>query len=418
MSLRAVKGTRDLLPPETSVWQAVESMARRVFATYGYAEIRTPVLESTELFVRGIGDSTEVVSKQMFTFEDRKGRSLTLRPEMTAGVARAIAQARLGDGGLPLRLFYIGPNFRYERPQKGRFREFHQIGAELVGDPGPGSDAELIAMLVRFLGALGFGSLVVLLNTVGDDESRASYRTALIRYLTPLADRLGEDSRRRLETNPLRILDTKVEEERALLEEAPHLDEHLSPASREHFEGLTRLLDRLGVRYRRDPRLVRGLDYYTRTVFEIVSEDLGAQDAIVGGGRYDGLLAQLGGPDLPGIGFAIGEDRLVEVLPETTRLGAVPRAPALVIPVGAVGTGEVLELADEMRRQGLSAEAELSGRSLKAALKLADRRGCRFAILLGDEELVSGEVTLKQLATGEQWRIPRAEAMKRIEAAG
>ncbi len=415
MSFRNVKGTRDLVPPETAVWQGVEEAAHRVFGSYGYSEIRTPVLESTELFVRSVGESSDVVSKQMFTFPDRKGRSLTLRPENTAGVARAIAQARLGEGALPLRLYYMGPNFRYERPQKGRYREFHQIGAELVGDPGPASDAEVISMLVRFLESLGFSQLVVLLNTVGDGESRAAYREALVAYLTPLADRLGEDSRRRLDTNPLRILDTKAPQERELLDGAPDLADHLSPASRAHFAGLAALLDGLGVRYRREPRLVRGLDYYTRTVFEIVSEDLGAQDAIVGGGRYDGLLAELGGQDLPGIGFAIGEDRLVDILPEATRAALAPPAPPLIIPVGEVGVAAALDLAGELRRHGLGAEAELSGRSLKAALKLADRRGCRWALLLGEEEVAKGEVTLKELESGEQHTLPRREAIERLE---
>lgn len=415
MSFRNVKGTRDLVPPETAAWQGVETAARRVFGSYGYSEIRTPVLESTELFVRSVGESSDVVSKQMFTFPDRKGRSLTLRPENTAGVARAIAQARLGEGALPLRLYYIGPNFRYERPQKGRYREFHQIGAELVGDPGPASDAEVISMLVRFLESLGFRKLVVLLNTVGDSESRTAFREALVAHLTPLADQLGDDSRRRLETNPLRILDTKVPHEREILNGAPDLAEHLSPASRDHFAGLSALLDGLGVRYRREPRLVRGLDYYTRTVFEIVSEDLGAQDAIVGGGRYDGLLAELGGQDLPGIGFAIGEDRLVDILPEATRSALAPLAPPLVIPVGAVGVGEALDFAEELRRRGLGAEVELSGRSLKAALKLADRRGCRWAVLLGEEEVARDEVTVKELQSGEQETVPRREALERLE---
>jgi histidyl-tRNA synthetase len=307
--LRGVKGTRDLLPAETGVWAAVEATARRVFASYGYGEIRTPLLEDTELFVRGVGETTDIVGKEMYTFDDKKGRSLTLRPESTAPVVRSFIQHGLESRPLPQRLFYIGAHFRYERPQKGRYRQFHQIGAELIGDPGPWGDAELLAMLVRFLHELGYRELVVLLNTVGDDESRSTYREALRAFLAPHRERLGADSRRRMDTNPLRILDTKVPAERELLADAPQLADSLNESSREHFDGLQRALDRLDLAYRLEPRLVRGLDYYSHAVFEIVSDVLGAQDAIVGGGRYDGLMRQLGGPDLPATGFAIGVSR-------------------------------------------------------------------------------------------------------------
>ena len=333
--LQGVKGTRDLLPEDTALWSAVEAVARRVFADYGYGEIRTPLLEDTELFVRGVGETTDIVGKEMYTFDDKKGRSLTLRPESTAPVVRSFIQHGLDNRPLPQRLFYIGPHFRYERPQKGRYRQFHQIGAELIGDPGPWGDAELLAMLVRFLGELGYEELVVLLNTVGDEESRAAYRETLRGFLEPHRDALGEDSRRRLETNPLRILDTKSPAERELLVDAPRLEESLNEASREHFDGLRRALDTLGLAYRLEPRLVRGLDYYSHGVFEIVSEALGAQDAIVGGGRYDGLMRQLGGPDLPAAGFAIGEDRLIELGQGRAEAGPQVRR----TPGGASGRG-------------------------------------------------------------------------------
>jgi len=414
---RSVKGTRDLLPPETAVWAAVEATARDVFARYGYREIRTPLLEETELFVRGVGAATDIVGKEMYTFADKKGRSLTLRPESTASVARAFIEHGMQSWPSPVKLFYLGPQFRYERPQQGRYRQFHQIGAELLGDPGPWSDAEVLLMLVRFLGELGFSGLTVLLNTLGDDASRAAYRQALVEFLTPLAERLGEDSRRRLETNPLRILDTKIEAERELLAGAPSLEEHLNADSRQHFAAVTGMLDRCGVAYRLEPRLVRGLDYYTRTVFEITAEGLGAQDSIVGGGRYDRLVSDLGGPAVPGIGFAIGEDRLLDVLPETYRRRVADGERAWVVPVGEVGPQEALTLAEELRAAGVACSAELASRSLSAGLKRAHRAGARWVALLGDDELAAGRVTVKDFASGEQETWDRDEAVRRLAAA-
>ena len=407
-SPRAVKGTRDLLPPETAVWSAVEGIAREVFALYGFQEIRTPILEETELFVRGVGEGSDIVGKEMYTFLDKGGRSVSLRPESTAAVARAYVQHRLGEWPEPVKLYYIGPHFRYERPQRGRYRQFHQIGAEILGDPGPWSDAELLLMLVRFLGRLSFRDLVVRLNTVGDVASRAAYAVALRSYLERHREELGEDSRRRLETNPLRILDTKLEHERALLSSAPRLAEHLSVESREHFDAVRGILDRHGVRYEVDERLVRGLDYYTRTVFEISAAGLGAQDAILGGGRYDGLVAELGGPSVPGIGFAIGEDRLIEVLPEERAAAARPPAPLTVVTLGSAGPGEALALLEELHDADVMAVADLDGRSMRAALKRAGRRGSAAVLLLGDDEVAAGEVTVKDYATGEQERVPRS----------
>jgi histidyl-tRNA synthetase len=414
VKVQSVKGTRDLLPPDTAVWAAVEATARRVFGAYGYGEIRTPILEETELFVRGVGESTDIVGKEMYTFPDKKGRSLTLRPENTAAVARAYVEHSMQQLPVPLKLFYIGPQFRYERPQQGRYRQFYQIGAELLGDPGPQSDAEVILLLVRFLSELGFPGLNVLINTVGDEASRSAYREALRAFLAPKAEHLGEDSRRRLETNPLRILDTKIPAERELLNGAPELVDFLSPESREHFETVLALLRRFGVPHRVDSRLVRGLDYYTRTVFEIVASGLGAQDAVVGGGRYDRLISDLGGPEVPGIGFAIGEDRLIDILPEAFRQNVLPRPPVFVAALGGVDFAEALAVAEELRAAGVPAIAELASRSAKAALKRADRLGARLVILIGDDEQAAGEVTLKNLASGEQRRAPRSEVLKNV----
>jgi histidyl-tRNA synthetase len=404
---RRVKGTRDLLPPETAVWAAVEATARDTFALYGYQEVRTPVVEHTELFVRSVGESTDIVGKEMYTFPDRKGRSLTLRPENTAPVARAFVEGGMHAGPLPARLFYIGPQFRYERPQKGRYRQFHQIGAELLGEASPWADVELLLMLDRFLRALGFTELEVLLNTVGDAESRARYADALRAHLAPHRERLSEDSRRRLETNPLRILDSKDPADRELLAGAPALADHLTPAAQAHFATVRDALQRFAVRFRVSDRLVRGLDYYTDTVFEIVSRDLGAQDALVGGGRYDELVAALGGPRVPGIGFAIGEDRLIEVLPASFRERALPPPPVLVAAVGEEQAA-ALAVAEELRAAGVACELEAGGRSLKSVFKRADRLGAQRVVIVGKDEAARGEVTVKELASGTQRQLPLA----------
>jgi histidyl-tRNA synthetase len=406
---RSVKGTRDLLPPETAVWAAVEATARRVFSLYGFSEIRTPILEETELFVRSVGESTDIVGKEMYTFVDKGGRSVTLRPESTAPVARAFVEHNLREQGVPVRLFYIGPHFRYERPQKGRYRQFHQIGAEMFDEPDPTADFELLQMLMRFLGELGFRDLVVRLNTVGNRQSRARYAERLRAFLRPHAAELGEDSRRRLDTNPLRILDTKSPAERELLRDAPRLEAHLSPECREHFASILELLASRGIPHRVDPGLVRGLDYYTRTVFEISSAELGAQDAILGGGRYDGLVSELGGPEVSGLGFAIGQDRLIDVLPAGFRERAVTAPPVTVVavPPGGPHQGAALGLAEELRDAGVSAVAELGNIAVKAALKRAGRRASRWVLLLGADEVRDGVVTVKDFESGEQQGVPR-----------
>lgn len=407
--VRNVKGTRDLLPEESVLWSAVEACAREIFGRYGFGEIRTPILEDTALFVRGVGESSDIVGKEMYTFDDRKGRSLTLRPESTASVARAYIQHRLQERANPVKLFYIGPQFRYERPQRGRYRQFQQIGAEVLGDAGPASDAELLIMLLRFLRQLEFDSLVVRLNTVGDAESRQRFSAALRSYLEPMRDQLGEDSQRRLETNPLRILDTKNPQERELLVDAPKLADSLSDECRAHFDALLALLDRFDVPYQIDQSLVRGLDYYTRTVFEIASADLGAQDAILGGGRYDRLVSDLGGPSVPGIGFAIGQDRLIDIVPETFRARHRLPSPVVVVPVGLDdGASVALEIAEELRSRGVPTSAELSGRAMGAALRQANKLDARGVVLVGEDELAAGTLTFKDFSTGEQATVERS----------
>ena len=404
---QTVKGMRDLLPAEAGAFAQVEETARRVFTLYGYREVRTPVVEDTDLFVRGVGEGSEIVGKQMYTFDDKKGRSLTLRPEGTAAVARAYLQHDMASLPQPVKVFYMGPYFRYERPQAGRYRQFSQIGAEVIGDPGPYSDVELLVMLLRFLEALGFEDLEVGLNSVGDPECRQRYSSRLREFLEPHRDELGADSRRRLETNPLRILDTKAPGERRLLEDAPHLREVLGNPAREHFEVVCGQLERFGVAYRIDDRLVRGLDYYTRTVFEITSGALGAQDAILGGGRYDGLIGELGGPAVPGIGFAIGEDRLVDVLPDSSRVRAEGTAPVCVVAVGAASLDAALGLAEVLRAAGVAAISEFAAGSLKAGLRKANRRGCRWIALIGEDELAAGTVVLRDFTNSTQETISR-----------
>ena len=413
---QTVKGMRDLLPAEAGAFAQVEETARRVFTLYGYREVRTPVVEDTALFVRGVGEGSEIVGKQMYTFDDKKGRSLTLRPEGTAAVARAYLQHDMASLPQPVKVFYMGPYFRYERPQAGRYRQFSQIGAEVIGDPGPYSDVELLVMLLRFLEALGFEDLEVGLNSVGDPECRQRYSRRLREFLEPHRDQLGADSRRRLETNPLRILDTKAPGERRLLEDAPHLREVLGNPAREHFEVVCGQLERFGVAYRIDDRLVRGLDYYTRTVFEITSGALGAQDAILGGGRYDGLIGELGGPAVPGIGFAIGEDRLVDILPDSSRVRARRTAPVCVVAVGAASLDAALGLAEVLRAAGVAAISEFSAGSLKAGLRKASRRGCRWVVLIGEDELAAGTVILRDFENSTQETIQRDEFVAAVKA--
>lgn len=414
---RAVKGTRDLLPPESERWNEAEWLARDIFRSYGYGEIRTPALEDTALFARSVGETTDIVHKEMYTFRDRKGRSLTLRPENTAGVVRSLVESGAVNGPMPLRLYYMGSQFRYERPQAGRYREFRQIGAELLGVPGPAAEVELLGMLFTFLRALGFASLSVSLNSVGTAASRAAFAEALRAHLTPKSESFTEDDRRKLAENPLRLFDSKDPAVRAAMEGAPRVLDFVDEESRRHHEEVQALLSATGIPFAEDATLVRGLDYYTRTVFEVVSKDLWAQDAILGGGRYDRLVETLGGPSVPAIGFAIGEDRLLQVAP----FAIPPRGFVAVLPQGPDDVAEAMKIAEEIRHHhpGLSTEVDLLARGFKkgvgranALLEEAERQGVdperTFALFVGERERAGDFVAIKNLKTGEQTTFPRS----------
>jgi histidyl-tRNA synthetase len=396
------RGTRDLLPPESRLWHRVESAARDVFGLYGAEEVRTPIFEATELFVRSVGETTDIVHKEMYTFPDRKERSLTLRPEGTAGVARAWIENRLHDRSHPLRLYYIGPMFRYERMQRGRYRQFAQIGLEIIGADSPLADAELLLTLHEFLVRLGFDDLEIHLNNLGDPEDRVVYQQAIRQALDPHREELCADCRRRLDENALRVLDCKVPRCQELAAGVPALDDVASEASRAHVREVEEHLRRLAIPYVRNPRMVRGLDYYLRTVFEIVSPQLGSTTALGGGGRYDRLIADLGGPAIPGVGFAIGEDRLVEVVPESFRRTALDQPRLYLVPLGEEASSHALALARAWGRSGVPVELEVTGRSLKAALKRADRDGFSAVAILGDSELARGVVAVRDLGRGAQ----------------
>ncbi len=412
------KGTRDLLPPETRVWNGVERTAREVFELYGFDEIRTPAFEATELFVRSVGETTEIVHKEMYTFTDRGGRSVTLRPENTAGVARAFVEHGLAQAGRPWKLYYLGPQFRYERPQKGRLREFRQIGAEVLGDSSPLSDAELLVMLFDFLGRLGFMGLSVSLNSVGTEEERPGYLRALRAWFSSREDMLDADDSRRLAENPLRLLDSKNPKLADVLAEPslPRMIDFLSKDSLRHHEELLVLLDALAIPHRIEPRLVRGLDYYTRTVFEVTAAGLGAQDALLGGGRYDRLVSDLGGPRTPCIGFAIGEDRLVDVLPPGTREAFLSEgAPeAAVVPLAPGDLPDAISLAQDLRRGAagtppLRVDLDTTAKGPARGIRHAEKKGIRYVVFVGERERASGEFPVKDLKTREQMIVSRAK---------
>ncbi len=422
--IKAVRGTRDLLPPETALWNFVESAVRDVFRAYNFQEIRTPIFESTELFARGVGEETDIVAKEMYTWEDRgraasdKGQSLTLRPENTAGVVRAYIEHKLWDRGLN-KLYYIGPQFRRERPQKGRYRQFYQIGAEVIGPPSAGSesparDAEVIEMLATLLDRVGITDWTLQLNSVGCPNDRAVYNEALRKALAPVVGKMCVDCQRRAVTNPLRVFDCKVPEDQPIIEKLPRISQFLDEPCRKHFEAVQEILTNVGVRFSLNDRLVRGLDYYTRTAFEFTHGALGAQNAILGGGRYDGLSEALGGPAAPGIGFAIGEDRLVMSLKETAE--AVLRKPDVYIaPLGAGMNVEAARLARELRRHDLVVELGDETFRLKKSFEIATKAGAKYILILGENEVKAGAFALKNLATGEQLSVARAELPQKIQ---
>jgi histidyl-tRNA synthetase len=422
--IKAVRGTRDLLPPETALWNFVETTVREVFRAYNFQEIRTPIFESTELFARGVGEETDIVSKEMYTWTDQgraesdKGQSLTLRPENTAGVVRAYIEHNLQARGLN-KLFYIGPQFRRERPQKGRYRQFYQIGAEVIGPATSGSesparDAEILELLATLLDRLGIKGWTLELNSIGCANDRAAYNEALRKALAPVKDRMDPDCQRRAVTNPLRVFDCKVAEDQPIIEKLPRISEFLCDACRQHFAQVQDILKSVGVPFTLNDRLVRGLDYYTRTAFEFTHGNLGAQNAILGGGRYDGLSEGLGGPPAPGIGFAIGEDRLVMSLGKSPE--DVLRKPDVYIaPLGAGMNKEAARLARELRQNDIVVELGDENFRLKKSLETASKLGAKYALIAGENELSTGVFALKNLATGEQVSVPRSELTKRIQ---
>jgi histidyl-tRNA synthetase len=400
-AIQAIRGMNDLLPEVLSLWQRIEQTAETVLTAYGYREIRFPVIEKTELYRRSIGEVTDIVEKEMYTFEDRNGDSLTLRPEGTAGCVRAGIENGLLHNQVQ-RLWYAGPMFRHERPQKGRYRQFHQIGVEAFGIGTPDIDAELILLTARLWRLLGIRDLELQVNSLGTPAARSRYRQVLIEYLREHHQTLDEDSRRRLETNPLRVLDSKNPGMQALIAAAPSLHEHLDEDSRRHFEQLCATLKAANIPYRVNPRLVRGLDYYTRTVFEWVTTHLGAQGTVCAGGRYDGLVEQLGGQSTPAAGFALGLERLAE-LAALQQVPGADRSPQVY--VAPLGEGKIAEqglaLAERLRDAGLCVELHCGGGSLKSQLKRADRSGARYALILGESELAAAQVSVKNLRADE-----------------
>ena len=421
-TLQAIRGMNDILPEQTPLWRYFEGTVANLLDGYGYRQIRMPIVEATELFKRSIGEVTDIVEKEMYTFDDRNGDSLTLRPEGTASCVRAVLEHGISGGGQVQKLWYIGPMFRHERPQKGRYRQFHQIGIEVFNLDGPDIDAELIIMTWRLWGLLGIRNAVTLeLNSLGTSEARANYREALVEFLSARLDQLDEDSKRRLSSNPLRILDTKVPETQALLVDAPKLADHLDEASTVHFEGLKARLDAAGIPYVINPKLVRGLDYYSKTVFEWVTDKLGAQGTVCAGGRYDGLVEQMGGKPTAGVGFAMGIERLVLLL-ET--LEQVPSDIARQVDVYFCAFGEAAELqalvlAEQLRDRlpGLRLQMNAGAGSFKSQFKKADKSGALFALILGEDELAQQVVGLKPLRdNGEQQHISWAALSEQLAA--
>ncbi|MEO1211679.1 MAG: histidine--tRNA ligase [Cyanobacteria bacterium J06638_20] len=403
-AIQAIRGTRDILPDEMGYWHRVEAIAREVMHRAAYREIRTPIFEQTDLFERGIGEATDVVSKEMYSFKDRGDRPLTLRPENTAGAVRAFIEHSLHAQGGTQRLWYLGPMFRYERPQAGRQRQFHQLGVEVLGSSDPRADAEVIAVATDFLRAIGLQNLSLEFNSIGDGSDRQSYREALVNYLMPFREELDADSQVRLTRNPLRILDTKDATTQKILESAPSILDHLSPESKQRFEQVQQMLTDLCITFNINTRLVRGLDYYTHTVFEIQSADLGAQATVCAGGRYDGLATELGGPDTPAVGWASGLERLILLLQQIQPLPSAP-LDFYVVSRGDRAEAFALVVTQRMRQLGFSADLDLSGSAFGKQFKRADRSGAIACLTIGDAEAEASTVQLKWLKTGEQEEI-------------
>ncbi len=415
MMIRSVRGMNDILPPESEKWNLLENACRRLFHCYGYSEVRTPILESTALFARGIGEGTDIVDKEMYTFADRKQRSMTMRPEMTASCVRAYIQHSVAKKEPVTRWYYMGPMFRYERTQAGRYRQFYQIGVEAFGVAESTLDAEQIAMLYQLYQELGVKNLEVLVNTVGNEADRGAYREVLLAYLRPHTQSLCADCKRRLSLNPLRVLDCKMEGCRDLIRDAPAIADHLGDASRKHFEAMQQTLETLNVPHTVSSRLVRGLDYYSGSVFEIVAtnSELGAHNTVAAGGRYDGLVASLGGPDTPAVGFALGVERAILSLPSSNKDAQGPS----VYVAGQTydAKKQAIRLAGQLRQDGIAVELEHRGVGVKAQLRRADKLGARYVVLIGEREIEANTVTLRDMQTGTQNSVSAVEANERLQ---
>ncbi|WP_284139690.1 MULTISPECIES: histidine--tRNA ligase [unclassified Virgibacillus] len=413
MIIKAPRGTADILPIEAKRWQYVEDQIKKVCERYHYDEIRTPVFEHTEVFQRGVGDSTDIVQKEMYTFEDRGGRSLTLRPEGTAAVTRAFVQNKLyGDPSQPVKLYYFMPMFRYERPQQGRMRQLNQFGVEVLGSADPAVDAEVIDLAMTCYQELGLRSLKLVINTLGDKESRAAYRQALIDYFAPVKEELCQDCQSRLNQNPMRVLDCKTDRNHPAMENAPSILDYLNEESKQYFEQVKTYLTMMGIAYEVDPNLVRGLDYYNHTAFEIMSEaeGFGAITTLAGGGRYNGLVEELGGPSTPGIGFGMGIERLLMALEaEKKDIPVDESLDCFVVTMGDEAAKQAVLLVHELRTHGIQVDKDYQGRKVKAQFKAADRYKAKYVLVLGDEELEMQVINLKDMDTGDQIQVPLTE---------
>ena len=419
MAIQAPRGTYDILPDQSAKWQEIEQKINELCRLYQYKEIRTPIFEHTELFQRGVGDTTDIVTKEMYTFQDRGDRSLTLRPEGTASVVRSFVENKLfGMPDQPVKLFYTGPMFRYERPQAGRMRQFVQFGVEAIGSKDPAIDAEVISLAMELYKSVGLKKLRLVINSLGDTESRLAHKEALVAHFAPRIEEFCGDCQTRLEKNPLRILDCKVDREHPLMATAPSLADYLNAESQAYFDEVKAYLGQLDIEYVIDPNLVRGLDYYNHTAFEIMSdaEGFGAITTLAGGGRYNGLVEDLGGPESPGIGFAMSIERLLLALEmEKVEIGQSQNLDVYVIAMDESAKKKVFSILKDLRSNGISADMDYTGRKLKAQMKSADRKGASFVLVIGETELESGKVAIKEMATGEQQEVPFAEIAETIK---
>ncbi|MCH4166800.1 MAG: histidine--tRNA ligase [Megasphaera sp.] len=407
MAITAPRGTQDFLPEQTAEWQMLEAKIRHICSLYGFGEIRTPMFESTELFLRGIGETTDVVTKEMYTFNDRGGRSMTLRPENTASVVRAFLEHKLYGEQKVHKFYYMGPMFRHDRPQAGRYRQFNQFGIEEIGSKDPAVDAEIIAMAFQLFHELGLNDLVLHINSVGCPKCRPVYRQKLLDFFADKKDQLCEDCQTRLEKNPLRVLDCKEDGEKMMALGVPQITDNLCDDCKEHFAKVQEYLTKVGISYELDPRLVRGLDYYTNTAFEIMYAPLGAQSTVCGGGRYDGLIEEVGGPSTPGMGFAIGMERLLLTLKEQQLLPPPPKnQPLFIVALGDAAKMKAFELQQQLRAHDVYAEIDLMGRSMKGQMKSANKLEADYTVIIGDDELAKGQVQVRNMATKEQVSVP------------